>query len=163
MNASIEDSIDRLDLESKLTTLTTYVQELNIDCKIVLDAACEETNNHEVSNKAVTTIMKNLPATSKRTPKRHKTDPLVTPPSAGKKSTTCRPKPRDLFNKSNKASFKERLENPSLESDNEYTGEIHIDSKPEAVFSNNINPNPGTMPLSTAETYKKWDGITLAL
>ena len=160
MNASTEKSFDSLNLESKLTTLTTYVQNHIIDCKIVLVAACKETNDHAVSNKAVTTIMENLPRMSKHTPKRQKTDPHVTPPSAGKKSTTHHPKARVLFNQGDRAWFKELLDNPSLDTDDEYNEEIHTDSKPAPdVFSNDINPNPGTMLLSTAKTYEKigWD------
>ena len=142
MNASTEKST---------TTLTTYVQNLNINCKIVLVAACKETNDHAVSNKAVTTNMENLPRTSKHTPKCQKTEPQVTPTSASKKSTTRLPKPRVLFNKGTTASFDALLDNLPFDSDAEYNKTV--------VYSKNINPSPGTTTLSTAKTYKKlgWD------
>ena len=161
MNASTEAKFDNLDLDDKLTTITTYVREQEIDCKIVLDAACKETNSQKVSNKAVATIMNNLTATPETPLKRRKTDSgtRVTPNSDKKKSATKPPRPIDIFNSIDEAEFKERLNSTSVDSDDESDEEINDDDKPEAVFSTNINTKIGIMPISTADTYKKlgWD------
>ena len=160
MNALTKKRFDNLDRDEKITTLANYVQELNVNCKTVLVAACNETNNHVVSNKAISTIMDTLPRTSKHTPKRHKAEPQVTLTSASKQSTTCRPKPRDLFKDGTATSFEALLNNPALDSDDEYDEEIYPDGKPIAViYSKNINHSPGVKTLSTAETYNKmeWD------
>ena len=163
MNASTEDRFDSLNSDDKTTTLTTYVQELGIDRKIVLLAACKETNDHVVSNKALVTIMDGLPKTTTRTPKKQKTMPRVSPASNSKQSTTRRTTQKVLFKDDNEASIRELHDNPTSESDDEYDKDMHTNGKPAAVVhSTNINTSQGTMCLSTADTYKKWDGITIA-
>ena len=60
MNLSTKKRFNSLDLEDKTTALTTYVQELNINRKIVLLAATTETNDRVVSEKALIAIMDGL-------------------------------------------------------------------------------------------------------
>ena len=93
MNKSTEKRFNNLDPDDKLTTLITYVQDLDVDCKTVLKAACKETNDHKVSNKAVATIMGNLPKTTMRTPKKQKNTHRVSPLNASKQSTSSPRKP----------------------------------------------------------------------
>ena len=156
MNALTKKRFDNLDPDEKITTLANYVQELNVDCKTVLVAVCNKTNNHVVSNKAINTIMEYLSRTTMHTPKRQKTKPKVLQTSANKQSTTRRAKPREIFKEGTNASFEAFLDNPPFNSDDKYNKEIHANGKPAAVvYSNNINHIPGTTILLTAETYKK--------
>ena len=85
MFSSTENKFDSLDLEDKTTTLTTYVQELDIDRKIVLSATTTKTNDLIVSNKALIAIMDRLPKATTHTPKKQRTKPVVSPPSGNKK------------------------------------------------------------------------------
>ena len=163
MNASTEDRFDSLNSDDKTTTLTTYVQELDIDRKIVLLAACKETNDHLVSNKALVTIMDGLPNTTAHTPKKQKTTPAVTPASDSKQPPTRPTTPTLLLTDATAACWWDLHDNPPTESDDEYDKDMHTNGKPAAVVhSTNINTSQGTMCLSTADTYKKWDGITIA-
>ena len=158
MNLSTEKRFDSLDLEDKTTALTTYVQELYIDCKIVLLAATTETNDRAVSNKTLNAIMDSLPKTSLRTPnKKQRTDPVITPASSNKKShTACFAAAKDLFNESSTTSFKDLLNNNTHDSDDESDEDMHANGTPaDVVYSTNTNPGTGTQLLSTADTYEK--------
>ena len=167
MYASTEKRFDSLDSEDKTTNLTNYVQELDVDRKIVLFAACNKTNNHKVSNKALIAIMDSLPKTTMDTPKKQRTKPVVSLPSGNKKlNVTGYTKARDIFNKGTRFLFGNLLDNPTRNSNDKYNKDIHADGKTASVvYSTDINPNPGTMILSTTNTYKKmeWDNTCNAI
>ena len=145
---------DSLDLKDKTTTLTTYVQELNVDRRIFLFAATTKTTNHTVSNKALIPIMDGLTKATTHTPKKQRTKHVISPTSGNKKSNnTGYATARDLFNESTTASIKDLLNNPTRDFHGKYDKDIHPNGKPAAIlYSTDINPTAGTMSLSTADT-----------